>query len=91
MEKILVEFVNTCPCCDGTTREVVRIAKEYPEEIEVKIYYAGKDFDYIKKYGPLMKGTLIINEKEKIDQFKKDTIQEAIEKAVEYVRGKKEC
>ena len=31
------------------------------------------------------------NNGQSIDQFKKDTIQEAIEKAVEYVRGKKEC
>ena len=50
--------------------------------MEVKIYYAGKDFDYVKKYGVIFKGTLIINEETKIERLSKSRIEEAIEKAV---------
>lgn len=48
----------------------------------MKIYYAGKDFDYIKKYGVIFKGTLIINEKKKIDRISKDIIDKEIREAV---------
>lgn len=48
----------------------------------MKIYYAGKDFDYIKKYGVIFKGTMIINGKKKIDRISKDIIESEIEKAV---------
>lgn len=50
--------------------------------MEVKIYYAGKDFDYIKKYGVVFKGTMIINETKKIDRLSKDIIEKAIDDAV---------
>lgn len=36
---------------------------KHSSEVECKIYYAGKDIDYIKKYGMILKGTLILNEK----------------------------
>ncbi|OLS02700.1 hypothetical protein TICRE_13450 [Tissierella creatinophila DSM 6911] len=48
----------------------------------MKIYYAGKDFDYIKKYGVIFKGTLIINGKKKIDRISKDIIEKEIKEAV---------
>lgn len=50
--------------------------------MEVKIYYAGKDFDYVKKYGVIFRGTLIINEKIKIERLSQDNIENAIDKAV---------
>lgn len=48
----------------------------------MKIYYAGKDFDYIKKYGVIFKGTMIINGKKKIDRISKDIIDKEIREAV---------
>ena len=39
------------------------LEKEYAGRVHVKIYRAGQDFDYIKKYGAVSKSMLIINEK----------------------------
>ncbi len=61
---------------------VQEAASKYKDKVEVKIYYAGKDFDYVKKYGVIFRGTLIINEKIKIDKISKSIIEEAIDKAV---------
>lgn len=55
MKKILVEFVNTCPCCDEYSEFVKEVCSKYSDEVECKIYYAGKDIDYIKKYGMILK------------------------------------
>lgn len=82
MSKVLVEFINTWAGCDGNTRTVEDAAAKYGDKVEVKIYYAGKDFDYVKKYGVIFKGTLIINEETKIERLSKSRIEEAIEKAV---------
>lgn len=51
--------------------------------MEVKIYQAGKDFSYIKKYGMITKGTLIINQKKKFDRLSKDTIERVILEAIQ--------
>ena len=39
--------------------------------------------DYIKKYGFIFKGTLIINEKKKIQRISKDIIEKEIALAVD--------
>ena len=39
------------------------LEKEYEGKVHVKIYRAGKDFDYIPKYGAVTKSMLVINEK----------------------------
>lgn len=49
----------------------------------MRIYYAGKDFDYIKRYGVIFKGTLIINGKKKIQRISKNIIEKEIGLAVE--------
>lgn len=82
MKKILVELINTCPSCDEYCNILKDVAAKYGDKVETKIYYAGKDFDYIKKYGAIMKGTMIINEKKKIDHLSKAIIEKAIEEAV---------
>lgn len=82
MNKVLVEFINTWSGCDGYTRAVEAAAAKYKEKVDVKIYYAGKDFDYIKKYGVIFKGTMIINGKKKIDRISKDIIEKEIKEAV---------
>ncbi|WP_434304113.1 thioredoxin-like (seleno)protein SaoT [Clostridium botulinum] len=82
MKKILVELVNTCPCCDEYSEFVKEVCSKHSDEVECKIYYAGKDIDYIKKYGMILKGTLIVNEKKKIDKLSKEIIESEIEKAI---------
>lgn len=82
MSKVCVELINTCPCCDEYGRIIRSAAKNYGEDVEVKIYYAGKDFEYLKKYGPVTRGTMIINGKKKFDTLSKDIIENAIADAV---------
>jgi len=50
--------------------------------VELKVYCAGKDFEYIKKYGMVMKSMIVINEKKKIQNLSEGAIIKAIEEAV---------
>lgn len=43
--------------------------------------------DYIKKYGVIFRGTLIINEKKKIQRISRDIIIKEIDLAVEELEG----
>jgi len=82
--KVLVEFINTCPCCNAYGKFLEDLAKKYPEQIELKIYYAGKDVDYVAKYGMVTRGTLIINGRERYEEgfMNKRIIEEAVLKAI---------
>lgn len=82
MRKVTVEFINTCPCCDEHGRAIQRAAAKFPDAVEVKIYFAGKDFDYVRKYGPVTRGTLIINGKKRYETLSNDIIEKAIADAV---------
>ena len=82
MKRVLVEFINTWSGCDGYTRAVEAAAAKYKDKVDVKIYYAGKNMDYVKKYGVIFRGTLIINEKKKIQRISKDIIEKEIALAV---------
>lgn len=82
MSKILVEFINTCPSCDGYSSYLNELHNKYEDKIELKIYYAGKDFDYINKYGIIDRGTLVINEKYRYEILSKKIIEKEIEKAI---------
>ena len=64
-----------------------RLGQKYPDKLEVKIYSAGKDFSYIKKYGMIIKGTLIINQKKKYDNLNKGIITQIIESVVNEKEG----
>ena len=83
MEKVQVEFINTCSCCASYEQDICKAAEPYGEKVEVKIYHAGKDFDYLKKYGMISKGTMIIDGQKKFDSLNKDVIVKAIQDAVE--------
>lgn len=83
MSKVLVEFINTCPTCDGYSSYLKELQKTYKDKIEVKLYYAGKDFDYLAKYGMVDRGTLIINEKNRYDVLSTKLIEQEIKKAIE--------
>lgn len=54
----------------------------YSDALDVKIYQVGKDFSYIKNYGILTKGTLIIDKKKKYDRLSKSMIEEIIKKLI---------
>lgn len=82
MAKATVEFINTCSCCDEYGQTIKNAAAKYGNDVEVKIYYAGKDFDYVRRYGMITKGTMIINEKKKYETLSRDIIEKAIENAV---------
>jgi len=83
MAKVKIEFINTCAHCAETGRIIKEIAAGYGDDVEMKEYVAGKDFDYLKKYGMISKGTMIINEKIKYDNLNKEIIEKAITKAVQ--------
>lgn len=51
--------------------------------MDIKIYQAGKDFSYIKKYGMITKGTLIINQRKKYDRLSKEIIERVILEAID--------
>ncbi len=50
------------------------LAKDYPQ-IEVRCYEAGKDTDYIAKYGMVSTSMLIINESVAVTDLSKMTIR----------------
>lgn len=50
--------------------------------MNVAIYKAGKDFDYIKKYGTVTKSMVVINEKKAVTKLTKPAIRQAFEEAL---------
>lgn len=61
---------------------IKKLGEVYKEKIDVKLYQAGKDFTYLKKYGIITKGTMIINQRKKYDRLSKDVIEKAITEAI---------
>lgn len=59
-----------------------KLGEIYKEKIDIKLYQAGKDFTYLKKYGIITKGTMIINQRKKYDRLSKDIIEKAITDAI---------
>ena len=83
MSKVKVEFINTCSCCDEHGENIKNIAARFGDDVDVSIYYAGKDFDYLKKYGMISKGTMIVNGTTRYETLSKEIIEKAISQAVE--------
>jgi len=83
MAKVQVEFINTCSCCDEHGENIKNIAARFGDNVDVSIYYAGKDFDYLKKYGMISKGTMIINGTKRYENLSKEIIDKAISQAME--------
>ena len=82
MAKVQVEFINTCACCDEHGESIKNIAARFGDDVDVAIYHAGKDFGYLKKYGMISKGTMIINGAKKYENLSKEIIEKAISQAV---------
>ncbi len=58
------------------------VAGKYGGTVEVQIYQAGRDMAYVAKYGPIMRGTLIINGGPRIERLSRSIIERAIADAV---------
>ena len=58
------------------------LEKEYEGKVHVKIYRAGKDFDYIPKYGAVTKSILVINEKKAVTKLTKPSVRDAFKEAL---------
>lgn len=82
MSNVHVEFINTCACCDEHGENIKTIAARFGDRVNVTIYYAGKDFDYLKKYGMISKGTMIINGVKRYENLSKERIEKVISQAV---------
>ena len=61
---------------------VESLKEKYKGRVETVIYKAGKDFDYIKKYGAVSKSMLVINETKAIKNLNRSTIAKAFEEAI---------
>ena len=83
MARVRVEFIHTDSSCDEMGRMVKDVAAQYGDFVEFKIYVAGRDVDYLKKFGSISKGTMIINGKIKYDDLNREIIETAIETALE--------
>jgi hypothetical protein len=82
MAKVQVEFINTCPCCDEHGANIRKIAARFGDQVEVSLYYAGKDFGYLRKYGMISKGTMIVNGTKRYDNLTREVIEKAITEAI---------
>ena len=58
------------------------LEKEYEGKVHVKIYRAGKDFDYIPNYGAVTKSMLVINEKKAVTKLTKPAVRDAFKEAL---------
>jgi hypothetical protein len=61
---------------------VESLKNQYKDRVNVRIYRAGKDFDYIPKYGLITKSMLIINEKKVVRDLTKKNVRAAFEEAL---------
>lgn len=62
--------------------QVASLREQYKGRVNVVIYRAGREFDYIRKYGAVTKSMLVINEKKAITKLTKKTVREAFEEAL---------
>ena len=75
-----IEFILACPCCNSLAEYVKELAPSYPN-VETRVYEAGKDVEYVQKYGVMTSSILIINESEAVTEHSKAAVLEAFEKA----------
>jgi len=77
-----LEFIEACSCCNVYGEFIQTLAPRYEGRVEVRVYKAGTDTDYIAKYGNMTKSVLIINEKKAITKLNKTVLREAFEEAI---------
>ncbi len=57
---------------------IEKLGQEHSDVLDVKVYQAGKDFSYLRKYGMITKGTMIVDQKKKYDRLSKKVIEKII-------------
>lgn len=62
--------------------QVETLAQQYSGRVNVAIYRAGVDFDYVKKYGAVTKSMIVINEKKAVTKLTKKSVRDAFEEAL---------
>lgn len=73
MKHPCVEFILACACCSSLADFVREIAPKYPE-VETRVYVAGKDTEYLPKYGAVTSSMLVVNEAEALPELSKAAI-----------------
>lgn len=63
-------------------------AAKYDGKVDVKIYYAGRNMEYVEKYGLIFSATMIINKKKKITRISNKIIEKEVAQAVEELEGR---
>ncbi len=58
------------------------MVKKYEDEVELKIYRVGRDVAYLRKYGNITRGTMIVNERTRYDRLSYESVDKAIGDAV---------
>jgi hypothetical protein len=61
---------------------VKSLGAQYKGKVDVKIYRAGEDFEYIRKYGAVTKSMIVINESNAVTVLNKESIRKAFEEAL---------
>lgn len=82
MERPCIEYISACACCEVYGEFVKSLGEQYQGKVAVKIYKAGEDFEYIKKYGAVSKSMLVINQSKAVTKLNKENIRKAFEEAL---------
>jgi len=82
VDKVKIEFINTCPCCDDNEHFLRDVQSRFPDKMDLSIYHVGKDFEYLTKYGQILRGTLIINESDKFEDVSRKRMSAILSKAL---------
>lgn len=61
----------------------------YPGRVELKIYQVGRDFEYLRKYGNITRGTMIVNQRMKTERLDRSYVEKLICQAVEEAKSNK--
>lgn len=61
---------------------IKEVAAKYSDQVELKIYQAGRDMSYLRKYGNITRGTMIVGERIKTDKLDRARVETLILEAI---------
>ncbi len=61
---------------------IKEVAALYPDQVELKIYQAGRDMSYLRKYGNITRGTMVVGEQVKTEQLDRARVEKLIREAI---------
>ena len=85
MKHPCVEFILACACCTSFSDFIKEIAPKFPN-VETRVYVAGKDTEYLAKYGAVTSSMLVINESEVLPELSKPAILKTFQKLNDSVK-----